>query len=105
MQLSSQPGSARADDVNVEGATVDMVFPGAGRYLTGIPVAMTMLTAVGRHIISCLFIRVVLTLCPIARFSAFPAIRILLLTAAVNQAGAGLPRSKPNGEVSICMTH
>ena len=105
MQPSSQPGSARADDANAEEATVDMVPGDAVRYLTGTPAAWTMLPAVGRHITKCLYIRADLTPCPTARFSAFPAIRILLLTVDVNQAGAGLSRSKPNQEVRICLIH
>ena len=88
-----QPGSARADDVNAEGAIVDMVPGDAVRSLTGMPAVWTMLPVVGKHIIRCLYIRVDLTACPTARFSAFPAIRIPLLTADVNQAGAGLSRS------------
>ena len=105
MQPSSQPGSARADDANAEEATVDMVPGDAVRFLSGIPEAWTMLPVVGKRTTRCLYIRVDLTLCPTARFSAFPAIRILLLTVDVNQAGAGLSRSKPNQEVRVCLIH
>ena len=88
-----QPGSARADDVNAEGAIVDMVPGDVARSLTGMPAAWTMLPVVGKHTIRCPYARVDLTACPTARFSAFLAIRKLLLTADVNQAGAGLSRS------------
>ena len=93
MQPSSQPGSARADDANAEEATAVMVPGDAVRFLAGTPAVWTMLPVVGKRTTRCLYIRADLIPCPTARFSAFPAIRIPLLTADVNQAGAGLSRS------------
>ena len=84
MQPSSQPGSARADDANAEEAAAAMVPGDAVKYLIGTPAVWTMLPAVGRHTTRCPYIRVDLTPCPTARFSAFPAIRTPVLMDDVN---------------------
>lgn len=96
MLPSSQPGSARADDANAEEAAVDMDRGNAERYLTGNPAVMTTLPVVGKRTIRLQFPPVAPTLCPTARFSAFPAIRILVLTAIDNENGAGMSRSTTN---------
>ena len=93
MLPSSQPGSARADDANAEEAAVDMDHGNAARYLTGNPAVMTTLPVVGKRTIRLQFPPVVLIPCPIARFSASPVIRTLILMVAANENGAGLSRS------------
>ena len=93
MLPSSQPGSARADDANAEEAAVDMDRGNAERYLTGNPAVMTTLPVVGKRTIRLQFPPVVLIPCPIARFSASPVIRTLILMVAANENGAGLSRS------------
>ena len=79
--------------MNVEEAVADMDRGDAARCLTGTPVAMTTLLAAGKHTIRLQFPPVVLTPCPIARFSASPVIRTLILMVAANENGAGLSRS------------
>lgn len=79
--------------MNVEEVVADMVPGDAGKCLIGTPVATTMLPEDGKLTIRLRFPLAVLIPCPIARFSAFPAIRILVLTAVVNENGAGLSRS------------
>ena len=105
MQPSSQPGSARADDVNADGVTAGMVPGDAASFSTGTPAATTMLPAVGRHITRFPSIRVVPTPWPTVRFSAYPATRRPLLTADANKTGAGSSRSTLYQEAPICLTH
>ena len=93
IQPSSQPGSARADDANAVGATVDTAHGDAASLSTGTPVVTTMLPAVGRHTTRCPSTWVAPTPCPTVRFSAFPATRTPLLTVVANKTGACSSRS------------
>ena len=80
-----QLGNVQVDDVNVEEVAVDMALGVAVSSLIGIPVARIMLPEDGKHIIRLLFLLEVPILYPTARYSAFPAIRIQVLTAVIDK--------------------